>query len=57
MGATEAWASVPPVLYNLPRANARRDWDNGKALIETCMETHNTATYGGSRILRIDVSN
>ncbi|KIO29737.1 glycoside hydrolase family 47 protein [Tulasnella calospora MUT 4182] len=44
LGATEAWASVPPVLYNLPRANARRDWDNGKALIETCMETHNTAT-------------
>ncbi|KAG9017644.1 mannosyl-oligosaccharide alpha-1,2-mannosidase [Tulasnella sp. 427] len=44
LGATEAWADVPPVLYNLPRANARRDWDNGKALIETCMETHNTAT-------------
>ncbi|KAG8893116.1 mannosyl-oligosaccharide alpha-1,2-mannosidase, partial [Tulasnella sp. 408] len=44
LGATEAWAPVPPVLYNLPRAYGRRDWDNGKALIETCMETHNTAT-------------
>lgn len=49
LGATEAWAPVPPVLYNLHRAYGRRDWDNGKALIETCMETHNTATYGASR--------
>lgn len=43
-GAVSGTVSVPPLLEELsPRG--QRDWKTGVDLLETCMSTHETATF------------
>ncbi len=49
LGAVTTGAVVHPVSVP-PKANelteqGKRDWTSGMELVETCMKTHDTATY------------
>lgn len=43
-GAVYDTVSIPPKAKELT-AHGFRDWNTGMALIKTCMDTHDTATY------------
>ena len=43
-GATGPTVSIPPRAKELTSVG-QRDWVNGVGLVQTCMETHKTATY------------
>ncbi|KAG8987152.1 mannosyl-oligosaccharide alpha-1,2-mannosidase [Tulasnella sp. JGI-2019a] len=51
LGATEAHGELPPTFEGGRKA---RDWKSGEDLIETCMETHNTATGLSPEIAMFD---
>ena len=43
-GTTGPTVSIPPRANELTSVG-KRDWINGVGLVQTCMETHKTATY------------
>lgn len=49
-GAHNGSVSVPPRMSELTE-QGQRDWNTGVALVQTCMDTHDTATLGPIHVL------